>query len=93
MPTYAFTCSGCGDLDQFFRIAEVPRAVPCPHCGSQAVRRFTAPAIGHEPNISTRLVEATRRSAHEPEVVARPPGRTGRRPMAPSPLQARLPRP
>lgn len=93
MPTYSFACGGCGDLDRSFPMAEVPRVVPCPHCGSAAARRFTAPAIGQGQSTSTRLVEATRRSASEPDVVTRPPGRAGRRPMEPSPLQAKLPRP
>ena len=34
MPTYEFRCSNGHAFEQFHKISDAPRTVPCPECGA-----------------------------------------------------------
>ena len=46
MPTYEFRCVHCQRVsEELFLIADRPPFIPCPHCGSEAQRAISAPAV------------------------------------------------
>ncbi|WP_328799486.1 zinc ribbon domain-containing protein [Rhodococcus sp. T7] len=96
MPLYEFRCAAdCGPFERSFPMADVPRSITCPGCEGDAARLVSSPRLGHGSSSAMQLLDATKRSAHEPAVVAGPPPRaaTGRSPVTNNPLHRRLPRP
>jgi putative FmdB family regulatory protein len=75
MPTYAFTCAGCGPFEAWRPVDEAAAVLQCPSCGREATRRFTAPGVARTPTALRGALDREDRSAHEPEVVASKSGR------------------
>jgi len=42
MPTYDYTCAGCGPFEALRPMADRDRAAACPRCGQGATRRLAA---------------------------------------------------
>ncbi|MDT2008483.1 zinc ribbon domain-containing protein [Rhodococcus opacus] len=96
MPLYEFRCAAdCGQFERSYPMADVPRSIPCPGCDGDAARLVSSPRLGHGSSPAMNLLDSTKRSAHEPAVVAGPPARpsAGRSPVTTNPLHRRLPRP
>lgn len=95
MPTYEFTCPHCLAFDAAFTMADVPDTTACIHCGASSPRRITAPRISRSGSTAFQIMDATKRSAHIPDVVSTIPGARTERPrnVSPNPLHAKLPRP
>lgn len=94
MPNYSFRCAqGCA-FDAIYPMSEVPSEVECRVCGSSAKRGITAPHLSAAGSAAFGLMDRAAKSAHEPAVVdripGRGPGRTQR--MTQNPLHAKLPR-
>lgn len=95
MASYDFECATHGVVTVRMQMSAVTPAVPCPTCAAPARRRYTIPHVRFGDTTARRLIAATEKSAHEPEVVSAPLGtplRRDRRPLA-DPRTARLPRP
>ena len=94
MATYDYRCPVDGTVTVRVPMAQVSATHPCPICEGPARRVFSAPQLRLGDASARRLLDATSRSAHEPEVVTSLPGRPRgpRRPTA-DPRTARLPRP
>jgi putative FmdB family regulatory protein len=92
---YAYNCSGCGEFDLSAPMGTASPQAPCPRCASLARRVFTAPHLGRGNNPRMRLLDATKRSAHEPQVVDSIPAAGARKPGAVTynPRHSKLPRP
>lgn len=94
MPLYDFRCSEGTHFEAAFSMAEVPDLAPCPQCGQPARRQMSSArlSIGNSPEY--KLIDSTKRSAHEPQLVS---GRTGASKKATrytgNPLHQKLPRP
>ena len=96
MPTYEYRCPDCADFDLVFEMRSVPDSVTCPACAGTARRRMSAPRISAAGSAAYRLIDSTKRSAHEPMVVNSPgPGqRSGpTQRYTSNPLHRKLPRP
>ncbi|WAM13259.1 MULTISPECIES: FmdB family zinc ribbon protein [Rhodococcus] len=96
MPLYEFRCAAdCGPFERSFPMADVPGTTRCPRCDRDAVRRVSPPRLGHGSSSAMNLLDRTKRSAHEPDVVTGPPPSTtaGRSAVTSNPLHRRLPRP
>jgi putative FmdB family regulatory protein len=96
MPIYEYRCPRC-DVFEVVRAMGAAQGVDaCPTCGEPAVRRFTAPHLARTGTAAFRLLDATNRSASEPQVVSGSPPTAGPR-SAPlyssNPLHRKLPRP
>lgn len=47
MPTYEYSCPGCGDFTAMRPLAEYQQAQPCPQCAKPAERvTLTGPGLG-----------------------------------------------
>lgn len=44
MPTYDFRCPNGHVFERFFKMSEVPSALPCAECGAEAERRISGGA-------------------------------------------------
>ncbi|MGW0045392.1 FmdB family zinc ribbon protein [Rhodococcus sp. NPDC003348] len=93
VPLYEFRCPQCGPFEQTHAMATVPLRVTCDRCAADAPRRVSAPRLGHLNSTEMALLDRTARTAHEPDVVATPPGRRAAAPTSTHPLHRRLPRP
>lgn len=96
MALYEFSCSRCGPIEQFFSMGSAPSAVECPSCGASAVRQITAPRLSIAGSSAFKLIDATEKTAHEPQVVTGSLPSSGRRRVTPvtrNPLHQKLPRP
>ena len=96
MPTYEYRCPDCADFDLVFEMRSVPDSVSCPTCACTARRRMSAPGISTASSAAFRLIDDTKRSAHEPVVVNSPaPGRRSgpAQKYTLNPLHKKLPRP
>ncbi|MDR2565316.1 MAG: hypothetical protein LBC97_04520 [Bifidobacteriaceae bacterium] len=96
MVSYTYRCSTCGKFDRFAPMGAGGTNTSCPTCAKSARRVFTAPRIGRsstDPRM--KLIEATERTACEPQVVDSlpPAGRRSRQPVTHDPRHAKLPRP
>lgn len=94
MPLYDFRCPEGTVFESAFPMAMVPDSMPCPGCQQQARRQMSPPRLSIAGSAEFRLIDSTKRSAHEPEVVT---GRTGAARQATrythNPLHQKLPRP
>ncbi|ALE93565.1 hypothetical protein AOC05_16600 [Arthrobacter alpinus] len=94
MPLYAFRCPNGTEFESSFAMAEVPDAAPCPDCNAPARRQMSSARLSIANSAEFKLIDATKRSAHEPQLVS---GRTGASKKATrytgNPLHQKLPRP
>ncbi len=96
MALYEFACDGCPPVEAFFPMASVPDSIECPECGGRAVRRISAPNLSIAGTPAFKLVDAAKKSAHEPQVVSGALPQSGRKratPVTTNPLHRKLPRP
>lgn len=94
MPLYEFRCTAGDTFEQSHPMDLRPNEVPCPVCGKPSRRRMPAPRLSIAGGAAFKLMDSTRRSAHEPGVVsALPSGKalpgTG---YTTNPLHQKLPR-
>jgi putative FmdB family regulatory protein len=75
VPTYAFTCAGCGPFELLRRMSEASAPASCPQCGGDARRRFTPPGVARLSTPVRSALDRELKSGHEPDVVARKEGR------------------
>ncbi|MDR2373509.1 MAG: zinc ribbon domain-containing protein [Bifidobacteriaceae bacterium] len=96
MVSYTYRCSVCGEFDRRAPMGGGGANAPCPTCDTKAKRVYRPPRIGRSPSDPRmRLIEDTKRSACEPQVVDSLPaaGRRSRGASARDPRLAALPRP
>ena len=75
MPVYAFSCAGCGEFDVTRPMDQAAAPAPCPMCGTEARRRFTAPGLTLLRRPARSALEREEKSAYEPAVVGEKRGR------------------
>jgi putative FmdB family regulatory protein len=75
MPVYAFSCAGCGDFDVTRPMDQAAAPAPCPVCGTEARRMFTAPGLALLARPMRRALDMEEKSAAEPAVVGEKRGR------------------
>ncbi|MRH88092.1 zinc ribbon domain-containing protein [Nocardia sp. SYP-A9097] len=92
VPLYQFHCRDCGSFDRSFTMAAVPDTTGCPECAGSSRRQVGGGAFVRPGSATTRLIDATRRTASEPAVVGAPAGRSNA-PVTRNPLHRKLPRP
>jgi putative FmdB family regulatory protein len=94
MAVYVYRCAEHGRTEASSPIGTAAAAVPCPACGSSAVRIYTAPRLSLGSSARRELIDRTERTRDEPDVVsAPPPRRRGGAAVARDPVLRRLPRP
>jgi putative FmdB family regulatory protein len=68
MPTYDYTCGGCGAFDAFRSMARRDDPAPCPACGALSPRVFAqAPQLALLDAGTRGAMEANERARHEPK--------------------------
>ncbi|HEY8451843.1 MAG: FmdB family zinc ribbon protein [Micromonosporaceae bacterium] len=92
MATYEYRCTRHREFTVSLPIGEAAASRPCPVCGVDAVRVYSAPAVTRTPRRLAAAIDAAARSAETPEVVSTVPERRRRRRPA-NPAHALLPRP
>lgn len=93
MPLYDFRCPEGTTFEASFAMGQAPAALECADCGAPARRMISAPHLSIAGSAAYRLIDSTKRSAHEPEVVSSIPGRGARATRYTSnPLHHKLPR-
>ncbi|MFP5312487.1 MAG: FmdB family zinc ribbon protein [Actinomycetes bacterium] len=94
MPLYDFRCPEGTTFEAAFPLNALPDSAPCPDCKAPARRLLASPRLSIANSAEFRLIDSTKRSAFEPEVVS---GRTGAPKSAvrytSNPLHRKLPRP
>jgi putative FmdB family regulatory protein len=96
MALYEFACPGCRPVEAFYPMGSAPLSIDCPECGGQARRQISAPRLSIAGRSAFKLLEATEKTAHEPQVVSGalpPPARGRATPTSSNPLHRKLPRP
>ncbi|MFV8308455.1 zinc ribbon domain-containing protein [Mycobacteroides chelonae] len=93
MALYEYRCTSCGSTSRNFPLATAPDNVPCPGCPESAHRVFGIAGMSRGTSSRMRLLDDTRRSAHEPSAVAAPPAARRSIPVTSNPLHRKLPRP
>lgn len=96
MALYEFSCPQCGPIEQFHSMASAPETIECPSCGGTAARQISTPRLSIAGSSAFKLIDATKKSAHEPQVVTGSLPGSGHRRAAPvtrNPLHQKLPRP
>ncbi|WP_026554150.1 FmdB family zinc ribbon protein [Arthrobacter sp. 35W] len=95
MPLYEFRCPRGTVFEASFAMADAPQQLDCPDCSAPARRRISAPRLSIAGTAAFGLIDAAKRSAHEPAVVSSPaPGGGSRGPRyTANPLHQKLPRP
>lgn len=78
MASYQFMCGEHGGIELETAMGTAPPDLPCPDCGRQARRVFSAPMLGRTPRAVASAFERAERSADEPDVVTSLPSRAGR---------------
>ncbi|MCY0904193.1 FmdB family zinc ribbon protein [Arthrobacter sp. H14-L1] len=96
MPLYEFRCPNCSSFDAFYPMTDAPDSALCPTCKSPGRRRISAPNLSRTGSSAFKLIDSTKRSAAEPQVIdSHLPGSssrtTGR--ITSNPLHQKLPRP
>ncbi|MFT2817238.1 FmdB family zinc ribbon protein [Leifsonia sp. A12D58] len=94
MPLYDFRCPEGTTFETAFPLSAVPDSTMCPECHQPARRQMSSPRLSIATSAEFKLIDSTKRSAHEPEVVS---GRTGATKQGTrytsNPLHRKLPRP
>ena len=96
MPLYEFRCPEGRQFEASFSMSQAPQMLNCPDCGQQSRRRISAPKLSIAGSAEYKLIDSTKRSAHEPEVVSNRLPATGRSTptrYTGNPLHQKLPRP
>lgn len=95
MATYEYRCPDGSLFETSRPIGQAPDTLACPLCGEPSRRVFSAPHLSRAGSAAFRLIDSTKRSSSEPEIVdSRIPGRTRQdRPYTSNPLHRKLPRP
>ena len=96
MALYEFACPACPVVEAFYPMGSAPDSIECPECGGQAERRISVPRLSIAGTTAFKVVDATKKSAHEPQVVSGPlPHSPSSRatPTTSNPLHLKLPRP
>ncbi len=95
MAVYVYRCTEHGLIEVTRAMGSADAAVPCPACGLQATRVFTAPRLSLGSPTRRALIDRTERTRDEPDVVSAPPprpGGAGAAAVARNPALRRLPR-
>jgi len=95
MAMYEFACDEHGDIELEATIGTAPQTLPCPECGEQARRVYSAPMLGRLPRAMTTALENAERSADAPDVVTSPPPqktRSTQQQYTHNPMHRRLPK-
>ncbi|MDQ0094837.1 FmdB family zinc ribbon protein [Paeniglutamicibacter psychrophenolicus] len=96
MPLYEFRCPEGTQFEASFSMSQAPQVLDCPACGQASRRRISAPKLSLSGSAEFKLIDSTKRSAHEPEVVSnRLPagGKASGSRYTHNPLHQKLPRP
>ena len=95
MSVYVYRCDEDGPVELTWPIGTAPDVAPCPTCGAEATRRFTAPMLGFADRGRMATIDRAEASRTEPTVVSSPPPRSTapRRQPRLDPRTAKLPRP
>ncbi|WP_432561646.1 FmdB family zinc ribbon protein [Kineococcus sp. SYSU DK003] len=100
MSSYEYRCARDGVFEQRHAMGTAPPTGTCPQCGGSSSRVFSPPLLGTRARGALSLIDATERTASEPDVVSAPPprrtggpARTAKSRPEPNPALARLPRP
>ncbi|MDR3622432.1 MAG: zinc ribbon domain-containing protein [Paludisphaera borealis] len=96
MALYEFACPGCTPVEAFFPMGAAPDSLECPECGGRAERRISTPRLSIAGTSAFKLIDAAKKSAHEPQVVSGALPQSGRKratPTTTNPLHRKLPRP
>ncbi len=96
MPLYEFRCPEGTEFEASFPMSLAPQELDCPACGQESRRRISAPKLSMAGSAEFRLIDSTKRSAHEPELVSNRPPAGGKAPATRythNPLHQKLPRP
>ncbi|RLQ05381.1 zinc ribbon domain-containing protein [Micromonospora sp. BL1] len=91
MATFEYRCRQDGSFDVTLPVGAAGPSTDCPRCGNPTTRVFAAPRLGRMPAALREAMDRTERSAEQPEVVGRVPGRRPAR-RSTDPAHARLPR-
>lgn len=70
MPLYEFRCPEGTTFEATFTMSQAPQLLECPSCGQESRRRISAPKLSIANSAEFKLIDSTKRSAHEPEVVS-----------------------
>jgi putative FmdB family regulatory protein len=90
---YEYRCPACGPFSVRRAMGTAARSAPCPACGRDGRRSFSALPVRRVPPALAGALERQEASADRPEVVSRVPPRPARRRRAPAgPRHAALPR-
>ena len=79
MPIYEFVCGGCGPFERRRSFAESGDAMACPSCGGEARRVYSMPSTRKMSTALSGAMDRAEKSAHEPDVVRRPSGGSGKK--------------
>ena len=96
MALYEFACAGCPPIEAIYPMGCAPDSIVCPDCGGQADRQISAPRLSIAGTSAFKLIDAAKKSAHEPQVVRGSLPQSARRRVTPTtsnPLHRKLPRP
>ncbi len=96
MPLYEFRCPEGTQFEASFSMSQAPQSLDCPTCGQASRRRISSPRLSISGTAEFKLIDSTKRSAHEPEIVSNRPPASGTAPATRythNPLHQKLPRP
>ncbi len=96
MAKYEYRCEQDGLLEVNRPIGTATPNWPCPACGAQMSRVFTAPMLSRASHTAMAAIDRSESTADTPDVVSQIPAKGARRrtPTAPAnPALMRLPRP
>ncbi|WP_457971558.1 FmdB family zinc ribbon protein [Arthrobacter sp. D1-17] len=95
MPIYEYRCPQCSVFEVICAMSEATDSSPCPSCQQSAPRKMGTPHLSRSSSAEFRLFDATKRSAHQPQVVRELPGTKGKNAQhyTTNPLHKKLPRP
>jgi putative FmdB family regulatory protein len=93
LPEYEYRCPACGPFTLRRAMGNATPGAPCPDCGRDSRRRFSAQPVRRVQPALAGALERQEASADHPEVVHRLPPRPARRPAPADPRHAALPRP
>src|ERR687896_410375 len=79
VPVYAFICDDCGPFEQRRSFTEAGDPMGCPSCGRETRRVYSMPNTRKISAVLSGAMDRAEKSAHEPEVMRRPAGGTGKR--------------